>query len=62
MGMLFRTFITRDGEAMIKMFNAYVKSKLEYCCVVWSPNEQKYINEIEDIQRIFTSKIEGTEN
>ena len=61
MGMLFRTFSTREGEAMIKMFNAYVKSKLEYCCVVWSPNEQKYINEIEDIQRIFTGKIEGME-
>ena len=37
MGMLLRTFSTRDKEPMIKMFNAYIKSKLEYCCIVWSP-------------------------
>ena len=43
------------------MFNSYLKSKLEYCCIVWSPREQQYINEIEDIQRIFTSKIDGME-
>jgi len=61
MGMLLRTFSTRDKEPMIKMFNAYIKSKLEYCCTVWSPVEQKYINEVEDIQRIFTSKIYGLE-
>ena len=59
MGMLLRTFSTREKEPMIKMFNAYIKSKLEYCCIVWSPNELKYINELEDIQRIFTKKIDG---
>ena len=37
------------------------KSKLEYCCIVWSTKEQKYINKMEDIQRIFTSKIDGME-
>ena len=46
---------------MIKMFNSYLKSKLEYCCIIWSPNEQQYINKIEDIQRIFTRKIDGME-
>ena len=61
MGMLLRTFTTREKEPMIKMFNAYIKSKLEYCCIVWSPYEQKYINELENIQRIFTSKIDGME-
>merc|ERR1711895_115484 len=28
---------------------------------VWSPVEQKYINELEDIQKIFTKKIDGME-
>ena len=42
------------------MFNSYLKSKLEYYCILWSPKEQ-YINKIEDIQRIFTSKIDGME-
>ena len=61
MGMLLRTFSTREKGPMIKMFNSYIKSKLEYCSTVWSPVEQKGINEIENIQRIFTKKIEGME-
>ena len=62
MGMLLRTFSTRDKEPMIKMFNTYIKSKLEYCCIVWCPVEQKYINELEDIQKIYTKKIDGMED
>ena len=61
MGKLLRTFETRAREPMIMMFNSYLKSKLEYCCIVWSPREQQYISKIEDIQRIFTSKIDGME-
>merc|ERR1712074_293087 len=61
MGMVLRTFSTREREPMIMMFNSYVKSKLEYCNIVWSPSEQKGINDIENIQRTFTKKIEGME-
>ena len=43
------------------MFNTYIKSKLEYCCIVWSPVQQTYINELEKIQKTFTSKINGME-
>ena len=43
MGMLLRTFSTREKEPMIRMFNPYIKSKLEYCCTVWSPVDQKEI-------------------
>ena len=32
MGMLLRMFETREREPMIKMFNSYLKSQLEYCC------------------------------
>ena len=46
---------------MIRMFNSYIKSKLEYCSFVWSPWHQKEINKLERIQKIFTSKIEGIE-
>ena len=46
---------------MNKMFNSYLKSKLEYCCIIWSLNKQQFINKIEDIQRIFTRKIDGME-
>ena len=59
--MLLRAFETWVREPMIMMFNSYLKSKLEYCCIVWSPKEQQYIDKIEDIQRIFTNKIDGKE-
>ena len=61
MGMLLRSFSIREKEPMIKLFNTYIKSKLEYCCIVWSPVQQTYIAELENIQRIFTSKINGME-
>ena len=34
---------------------------MEYCCVVWAPAQQNLINELENIQRTFTSKINGME-
>ena len=61
MGMLLRTFSTREKEPMLKMFNTYVRSKLEYCCIVWSPVRQKWIYELEKIQKSFTSRINGME-
>ena len=59
MGMLLRTFSTREKEPMLKMFNTYIKSKLEYCCIVWSPVRQNWIYELEKIQKNFKSKING---
>ena len=62
MGMIFRTFSTREEEPMMKLFNTYIKSKMEYCCIVWSPVQQLLINELEGIQRTFTSRIKGMED
>jgi len=62
MGIILRSFYSREKEPMMRLFNAYVRSKMEYCSVVWSPSEQTYINEIEKIQKAFTSRIEGVEN
>ena len=62
MGIILRSFFTREREPMMRLFNAYVRSKMEYCSIVWSPSEQAYINEMEKIQKAFTSRIEGTEN
>ena len=61
MGMLFRTFSTREKKPMMIMFNTYIKSKMEYCCIVWSPVSQKWIYELGKIQKSFTSKINGME-
>ena len=59
--MLLRTFSTREKEPMLKMFNTYIKSKMEYCCIVWLPVRQKWIYELEKIQKTFTSKQNGME-
>ena len=61
MGMLLRTFSTREKAPMLRMFNTYIKSKMEYCCIVWSPVNKKWIYELEKIQKSFTSKINGME-
>ena len=61
MGMLLRTFSTREKEPMLQMFNTYIKSRMEYCCIVWSPWQQTCIYELEKIQKNFTKKIQGIE-
>merc|ERR1712082_537217 len=61
-GKLLRTFSMRREEPMMRMFNTYIKSKIEYGSLVWSPSNQTEINKIERIQRNFTSKIEGLES
>ena len=58
-GILLRTFSTRQEAPMMRMFNSYIKSKLEYCSIVWSPWHQNEINKLERIQKNFTSKIHG---
>lgn len=60
--MLLRTFSIRERDPMLKMFNTYIKSKLDYCCVVWSPVRQKWIYELGKIQKSFTSKLKGIED
>ena len=57
-GQILRAIKTRKARPMIKLFNSYVKSVLEYCNMVWNPNEQNLIEKVENVQRSFTSKIE----
>ena len=49
-GILMRTFSTRNKDAMMKMFNTYIRSRLDYCSTVWSPSNQTEINKLEGIQ------------
>ena len=46
---------------MLKMFNSYIQSKLQYCSLIWNPHKKEDIDKIERIQRNFTSKIRGLE-
>ena len=61
-GNIFRKFLTRKAEPMIQIYKTYIRSKLDYCCIVWSPWQKQDINRIERIQKNFTSKIEGMED
>jgi len=61
-GILLRNFETREAGPMVEMFNSYIRSKLDYCSLVWSPHKREEIDKIEGIQRNFTSKIKGLEH
>merc|ERR1712025_1087588 len=60
-GLLLRTFKTREVEPMLKMFNSFIRSKLDYCSIIWNPDKKEEIDKIERIQKNFTSKIKGLE-
>lgn len=44
----------QDPYALKSIYCAYVRSILEYACVVWHPQYRIQINRIENIQRMFT--------
>ena len=43
----------QDKDVLITLFSAYVRSKLEYCSLVWNPIYDCYIKSIESVQRKF---------
>ena len=59
-GWIFSVFYTRDQDVMLTLFKSLVRSRLEYCCEVWSPHFRKHINCLEQVQRSFTHRIAGT--
>ena len=58
-----RTFLTRDKNPMIQMWNYQIRPILDYCSPLWSPCPSNYnnIDLLEGTQRSFTRKIDGTE-
>lgn len=51
-------FIIRSGrgfstETLMKLFNAYIRSRLEYACPIWSPTYAVHVKELETILRKF---------
>ena len=49
--MLLREFKTREPDLIIKMFNSYVRSRLEYCSMVWYPWKKEDIDKLERVQK-----------
>ena len=52
-------FRDRSVNVMLTLYKSMVHSKLEYCCLVWSPSSVGEIQKIENIQRSFTRRITG---
>ena len=55
-------FRDRSRTTMMQLYKSLVRSKLEYCCPVWSPTKIEDIKAIECLQRTFTSKISGLQH
>ena len=55
-------FKTRNKTAMLTLYKALVRSLMEYCCILWNPTSVTQIQQIESVQRTFTSKINGIQH
>ena len=51
LGFLRRNLVACDRSAKEKAYFALVRPLTEYCCVVWSPHQQKLKNKLEKVQR-----------
>lgn len=51
------SFYYRSQSTVLTLFNAFVRSKLEYCSVVWNPHSQNRIDQIERPQKRFLKYV-----
>ena len=54
LGMLKRTFVSRDKKIWKKLYTTYVRPHLEFAVSAWNPYLQKDINTLEKVQRRAT--------
>ena len=53
LGLLKKSFISRDPQIMLTLYKAYVRSVLEHCCTLWSPHKLYLKNCLEKVQKRF---------
>ena len=58
LGMIKRTFISRDKNVVLKLYKSLVRPHLEYCISVWSPHYRKDIDLLEGVQRRALNLVE----
>ena len=61
-GLLFKCFVTRDADTLIRAFKVYLRPILEYTSNIWSPTQIGLIDKLELVQRRFTKRIPGFES
>ena len=47
---------------MLTIWKSIIQPKIDYCSQLWSPNDQASINQIENVQRHFISRIAGIDH
>jgi len=52
-------FKSRNKLTMMTLYKSLVRSHLEYCCPLWSSSKNADIQQLEGVQRTFTSRIAG---
>ena len=54
---LFRCFLNRNQQFLVKMFNTFARPLLEYASPVWKPYLLQDIRVVERVQRSFTKRL-----
>jgi len=54
---LFRVLRSKNPSVMCQAYKTYVRPRLEYASVVWSPSSVGQKDLIEDVQRVFTRRV-----
>ena len=62
LGLIYRSFTLKSKDAILSLYKALVRPRLEYCVQVWRPHLKKDIELLEGVQRRATRMIEGFKN
>ena len=55
-------FKSREESVMVPLYKSLIRSHLEYCCPIWSPNKIADVRKLENVQRRFTAEISGIQH